>query len=112
MDERFLKITVDPTSMESEWVRVALAGQMTWPHNQIFTTEINRLTAVSGRKIEVDLTGLTYLDSAGLATFISVDKTVQESGERLRISHPRRIIRQVFISAHLDKVLDILPEDS
>lgn len=110
MDERFLRITVNPSPLEGEWVRVALAGQMTWPHSKLFTTEVNHLTTVSGRKIEVDLTELTYLDSAGLATFISINKTVQEAGGHLRVSHPRRIIRQVFVSAHLDKVLDILPE--
>lgn len=72
--------------------------------------EINRLFASGYHTYEIDLSELTYLDSSGLAAFIPIHEKSREVSGSMKITNPRRLIRQIFVSAHLDCVLDIGPD--
>jgi anti-anti-sigma factor len=104
-----LKIVVETGSTPGE-VRALLKGQLTMPLVKQFQLEINRILLAGCQILELDLADLNYLDSSGLAAFIPVHQRMQTAGGQMRIRHPRKLIRHLFVSAHLDKVLDLGPE--
>lgn len=109
-DTRGFKIITETEGLPNQSVCLQLKGQLTWTYVKQFQMEVTRLFANGYKDYEIDLRDLVYLDSAGLASFIPVhEKAVGLSGS-MKITNPRRLIRQIFVSAHLDCVLDIGPD--
>jgi anti-anti-sigma factor len=109
--DKFLKIVLLQESDEGT-VRVLLQGQLTWPNIKQFQSEMNRLFSLGKKQIELDLRELSYLDSSGLAALIPIHTLFKQEGGCVVIRNPRRLIRHIFVSAHLDSVIDIGPEFS
>jgi anti-anti-sigma factor len=107
MEDHYFKTSVDPGASTEEWTRVQLSGQLTWPHTKRFQNDMANLHQTGVKSVELDLKDLSYVDSSGLASFLPVRNLFIGSGGGLRLINVRRIIRQVFISAHLDTVIDI-----
>lgn len=57
-------------------------------------------------KVVLDLSGVAFIDSAGLASILSLVKGLPEGGE-LRIAGARDAVRAVFRLTRLDKVLPL-----
>jgi anti-anti-sigma factor len=110
--EKGLKLTLESLPGGAGGIRAMVKGQLTWPHIRQFQSDINRILASGCKYIEIDLSDLTYLDSSGLAAFLPLNERFKQAQGSLKIIHPRRIIRHLFTSAHLDMVLDIGPEKS
>ncbi len=108
--EKGFKLILETTPAEGGGTRVLLKGLLTWPHIRQFQTEINRALATGCKYLEIDLSELTYLDSSGLAAFLPLHDRLKQAEGSLKIVNPRRIIRHLFTSVHLDQVLDIGPE--
>ena len=108
--ERMLQMNVNAEGLPEGSVQVLLKGQLTWTHVKQFHVDIGQLFSKGYTVLEIDLAELTYLDSTGLGAFLAVHKKIQEAGGRLTITNPRRLIRHLFVSAHLDTVLEIGPE--
>lgn len=53
----------------------------------------------------LDLAGLSFVDSAGLAALISADKGTRRAGMRLVLASPRPPVRKVLTLTGLDAVL-------
>src|SRR5690349_22856322 len=62
------------------------------------------------KKVVIDLTKVTYLDSSGLAVLIEGMQNVQEYGGRFRLAGVQDEVKQVFDIARLDQVFDIYPD--
>ncbi len=107
--EKGLKVVLEALPGEGG-IRALLKGQLTWPHIRQFQLEINRVQASGCKHLEIDLAELSYLDSSGLAAFLPVNERFKQAQGSLKLVNPRRIIRHLFTSAHLDMVLDIGPE--
>jgi|SRR5438045_3670416 anti-sigma B factor antagonist len=59
--------------------------------------------------IVIDLAGVSYVDSSGLALFIDGLQRVQSYGGQLVLSALRENVRMVFEIARLDQVFKIFP---
>jgi anti-anti-sigma factor len=55
----------------------------------------------------VDFSDLEYISSAGLGMLLSVQKRLGESGNKLRLTHMNRHIREIFRMAGFDHIFDI-----
>lgn len=55
----------------------------------------------------VDFSDLEYISSAGLGMLLSVQKRLGESGDKLRLTHMNRHIREIFRMAGFDHIFDI-----
>ena len=53
----------------------------------------------------LDLSGLSFVDSAGLAAMISADKGVRRAGMRLVLAAPRAPVRKIMRLTGIDAVL-------
>jgi len=59
----------------------------------------------------VDLSGVTFIDSSGLAVLIRALQNVKEYGGKLTLSGVNSNVRPVFEMARLDQVFLIDPRD-
>jgi anti-sigma B factor antagonist len=61
-----------------------------------------------GRTVELDLTGLEFLDSSGLQLLVSAAKSARADGWTLRIKPPAGRARQALTIAGMERVLPIV----
>src|SRR5437763_17167025 len=55
------------------------------------------LLAVAGaRRVEVDLAGVDYIDSTGLALLMSHRNRLTQPGRSLRVCHPSLVVRRLL----------------
>jgi anti-sigma B factor antagonist len=62
-----------------------------------------------GGEFRLDLSELTFVDSTGMKTLISLHNRVDSLGRRLVIVSPTRPVRRVIALMGLDEVLDVRP---
>jgi anti-anti-sigma factor len=77
-----------------------------------------RLEASLGRMIKkrpdyvvVDLSGVTFIDSSGLAVLIRAMQDIQEYGGKFTLSGMNDNVRPIFETARLDQLFLIDPQD-
>jgi anti-sigma B factor antagonist len=63
-------------------------------------------------KLVVNFSNVAFLSSAVLVKLIAVHKLVGARGGALRLCHIRPEIREVFTITHLDRLLDIRPDEA
>ena len=61
-------------------------------------------------RILIDLGGVTYMDSSGIAVLIETMQRAQTYGGRLALFAIPHRVRMVFEIAQLDRVLDLFPD--
>lgn len=59
--------------------------------------------------VVVDLSGVTFIDSSGMAVLIRVMQSMKEYGGRLTISGMNEDVRPIFETARLDQIFVIDP---
>ena len=60
--------------------------------------------------IVVDLSGVTYIDSAGLAALIAAMQTVEDYGGKFSLAGLQETIFNIVESLRLDQVFQIFPD--
>jgi anti-sigma B factor antagonist len=60
--------------------------------------------------VVVDLTGVSYIDSSGLALFIEAMQRIQAYGGKFALCGLRPSVRTIFDIARLDQVFRIFPD--
>lgn len=63
-------------------------------------------------KVIVDLSGVSYIDSAGLATFIEAMQRIQAYGGQFALCGLRESTQHIFAIARLDQVFRIFPDQA
>ncbi len=58
------------------------------------------------KKIVIDLSGVSYINSAGLGSLISVLTTVRNAGGDLKLARIGKRIKSIFVITQLVKVFD------
>lgn len=61
-------------------------------------------------RVLVDLTGVSYIDSSGLAVLIEAMQRIEEYGGKLALFGVRKNILTILEIARLDKVFSIFPD--
>ncbi|MDP4158946.1 MAG: STAS domain-containing protein [Bacillota bacterium] len=57
--------------------------------------------------IRIDLSGLTYIDSSGLGTFVTINKRTKEKNGRLVLTGAQGLPLELFKRTRLDRVFTI-----
>ena len=60
-------------------------------------------------RVVIDLSGVTYVDSSGLAVLIEAMQNVEEYGGKLALAGLNENVRSIFEIARLDQVFLIFP---
>lgn len=61
------------------------------------------------RAILIDLAGVRYMDSSGIATLVEAMQNCMQRGMRLRLVAPSPTVRDVFEMARLSGIFEIFP---
>jgi len=62
------------------------------------------------KQLIVDLAGVSYIDSSGLAALIEAMQNVQQYGGTFALASLQEPVRTIFEIAHLDQVFKIYPD--
>ena len=69
----------------------------------------DRLFAMTG-DVELDCSGLTFVDASGLRVFVAAHRRCAERGAKLTIVDPSRCVVRLLALSGLDSVLDCRAE--
>jgi anti-sigma B factor antagonist len=73
---------------------------------------LEKATQVSSARIVVNLRGVNFLDSTGLATLVQGMKRARQAGGDLRLCELQQPVRIIFELTRLDKAFDIYPNEA
>ena len=85
----------------SDRVVLAVSGRMDAENTPQFDETCQSCIAEGHTSLVVDLSGLAYVSSMGLRSFLFVAKTLQSKGGALRLCGLKGLVKQVFEITHL-----------
>ena len=71
----------------------------------------DRLIAQKAAKIVINLSGVTYVDSSGLATLVEILKNMRSYGGRMRLVNMAPKIKSLFEITKLEKLFEIMSSE-
>ena len=77
-------------------MRLALRGEIDLAAHDVLLTEITRAVKGPATSVEVDLDGVSFVDSGGVGVLVSGYHRALESGCGYRIVNARGMVRQVL----------------
>lgn len=89
---------------------IKLTGRLTAANAGTVKKYIGEISEKGITEIIFDLSGITFLDSSGLATFVFALKSTREAGGWLKLAALEKIPGKIFSVTMLDKVLDMYPD--
>ena len=101
-----------PVEIENhgEHIMVQLNGQMYVPDAAMLRERLMQLVEKGVRNVDVNMSRLDFIDSAGLGVLIGIHKRLIEHGGRMTLSGLRGSVKELFALTRLDKVFDIKEE--
>ena len=89
---------------------VRVSGEVDMSNSPTVRDSLMLLIEAKAPTIVVDLGGVTYMDSSGIATLIEGHQATTSYGGKFRIAALIPNVRQVFELARLTDVFDIYPD--
>jgi anti-sigma B factor antagonist len=91
---------------------LALEGEIDLHRSPQVKETLEPLLARKLPRIRLDFSGVTYVDSSGLATMIETLQRVQTYGGQLAMFGLRDSVRSIFEIARLDQIFRIFPDEA
>lgn len=89
---------------------LALEGEIDLNESPTVRERIKPLIDAQLPRIIVDLSGVSYIDSSGLALFIESMQRIQSYGGKFALAGLRPTVRTIFEIARLDQIFQIYPD--
>jgi len=86
-----------------------LSGELDYHSSPELREKLTELTGKQTRKILVNLGGVDYMDSSGIATFVEAFQKAKRYQGRLILAALTATVRGVFEIAKLDSIFEITP---
>lgn len=74
--------------------------------------QINEVQSNRPRRLIIDLSGVPYMDSSGVATLVEAMQTARRTGSKLVLCCLQAKVRSIFEIARLDTVFTIVNSES
>jgi anti-anti-sigma factor len=101
---RPLDITI---SAEGADLVLAIEGEVDLSTAPTLRTCLEHSAADSCGKVVLDLSGVTFLDSSGIAAIVRTHRTLAGTDRRLVLRNPRRAVQRVLTISGIDGVIDV-----
>jgi anti-sigma B factor antagonist len=98
------------TSRRSPSDVVPLKGEIDLHVSPTVTAALNDVIDQKPERLVVDLSEVTYIDSAGLAALIQALQKVEGYGGKFMLSGLQETVRSIFEISRLDQVFQIFPD--
>jgi anti-sigma B factor antagonist len=89
---------------------VVLTGELDMASSPDLADVLETLVASGPAELVIDLSGLSFIDSSGLAVLVATQNALAEKGRHLSVHSARRHALRVFEIAGLGEFLDVRPE--
>ena len=89
---------------------LALKGEIYLHVSPSVTASLNAMIAKKPECLVVDLSDVSYLDSAGLAALIEAMQKVEDYGGKFALAGLQETVRSIFEISRLDQVFQIFPD--
>ncbi|MBR4864671.1 MAG: STAS domain-containing protein [Oscillospiraceae bacterium] len=99
--------------LQDSRLTVLLTGEIDHHCAKTYITAINsKIEAYSPGMCVLDFSGVTFMDSSGIAVVINALRTMNASGGTLAVSSPQKQVMKVFRASGIDKLIKIEEEVS
>ena len=105
-----LKVRIDEQTDDVVWVYVE--GDVNIHTSPDLRAKLKPLFAKSGGIIHVDLSGVSFMDSSGIATLVEGLQWARGVNGTFTLHHLQETVKDIFILAKLDAVFDIAGMDA
>src|SRR5207253_3183637 len=99
-----------PTARRDRPDVLPLKGEIDLHVSPSVTASLNAMIEKKPRRLVVDLSEVTYIDSAGLAALIEAMQKVEGYGGRFVLAGLQETVRSIFEISRLDQVFQIFPD--
>jgi anti-sigma B factor antagonist len=87
-----------------------LKGEIDLHVSPSVTASLNEMIEKKPERFVVDLSGVSYIDSAGLAALIEAMQKVEGYGGKFMLAGLQETVRSIFEISRLDQVFQIFPD--
>jgi len=87
-----------------------LQGEVDLHDSPLVREQLRRLLAAKPQRFFIDMSGVTYIDSSGLATLIEAMQRIHAYGGQFALFGIRESTMNIFRIARLDHVFRIFPD--
>ena len=98
------------TTVQSRSNVVPLKGEIDLHVSPTVTTALNEVIDKKPERLVVDLSEVSYIDSAGLAALIQAMQKMEGYGGKFMLSGLQETVRSIFEISRLDQVFQIFPD--
>lgn len=102
MEERLDGVTVFVTDLPDGSHRAVMTGELDFA---AAADVLEWLVRISGSTVELDISGLTFLDARGLGALVEAGQRLENDGNRLAIMGARGMVRRIFELCDLTQLL-------
>ena len=99
-----------PTPHKDRLIVLPLDGEIDLNVLPDVTTALNGMIAKKPQQLVVDLSRVTYIDSAGVAALIQAMQGVEAYGGKFALAGLQETVRSIFEISRLDQVFQIFPD--
>ena len=99
-----------PAERESRSNVVPLKGEIDLHVSPTVTASLNEVIDKKPDRLVVDLSDVSYIDSAGLAALIQAMQKVEGYGGKFMLDGLQETVRSIFEISRLDQVFQIFPD--
>jgi anti-sigma B factor antagonist len=100
----------DPAPERDRSNVLPLKGEIDLHVSPSVTASLNSMIEKKPQRLVVDLSGVTYIDSAGLAALIGAMQKVEGYGGKFLLAGLQETVRSIFEISRLDQVFQIFPD--
>jgi anti-sigma B factor antagonist len=96
--------------LSEEVVRIALSGELDMTRAYTFDEELRAVEAHEPSCICLDLSGVTFVDSSGLARIVAARRRAQRAGRRLVLVRGPAPVQRLLAMAALDQQFEMISD--
>jgi anti-sigma B factor antagonist len=100
----------DPAPERDRSNVLPLKGEIDLHVSPSVTASLNSMIEKKPQRLVVDLSDVTYIDSAGLAALIGAMQRVEGYGGKFLLAGLQETVRSIFEISRLDQVFQIFPD--
>lgn len=88
---------------------LVVAGDIDMSTEAELLAACEELLATGAPVVEIDLAGVTFIDSSGLGALVHVQRTTEQEGRELRLVHPPRPVTRLLEVTGLTALFTVRP---
>jgi anti-sigma B factor antagonist len=97
--------------VEPDRTVVELTGRLNLG-NELMTIEtaVKRLIEEGARKLVIDVSGVDYIDSAGIGMLVACNGRLEKAGGEMRVAGAQGSVARTFDVVHMDRITSLDPD--